>query len=43
MDMNRLDYEQKITDLLDEACSKLSSAEFDKLLNRVEETINNYE
>ena len=41
--MDRLDYELKIIDLLDEACSKLNSEEFETLLIRVAEAINYYE
>lgn len=41
--MNRLDYELKITDLLDEACSKLNPEEFETLLTRLIEVINYYE
>lgn len=41
--MERLDYELKIIDILDEACSKLNSKEFETLLARVEDAVNDYE
>lgn len=41
--MDRLDYELKIIDILDEACSKLNSEEFEKLITRVAEAVNYYE
>ena len=41
--MDRLDYELKIIDLLDEACGKLNPEEFETLLIRVAEAINYYE
>lgn len=34
--MDRLDYESEINDILNEACSKLNSQEFETLLTRVE-------
>ena len=40
--MDRLDYENKIEELLDEALSKLSVDEFDKLLNNIKDMTNNY-
>lgn len=41
--MDRLDYELKIIDILDEANSKLNSKEFEALLTRVEDAVNDYE
>lgn len=41
--MDRLDYESEIIDILDEACSKLNSKEFETFLIRVTEVINYYE
>lgn len=41
--MDRLDYELKIIDLLDEAFSKLNLEDFVTLLIRVGEVINYYE
>ena len=41
--MSRLDFELKIADILDDACSNLSAQEFDKLLERIKETIEVYE
>lgn len=41
--MNRLEFELKIADILDDACSNLSAQEFDKLLERIKETIEDYE
>lgn len=40
--MDRLDYESEIIDILNEACSKLNSQEFETLLSRVEEVVNFY-
>ena len=40
--MDRLDYENKIEELLDEALSKLSVDEFDRLLNNIKDMTNNY-
>ena len=40
--MNRLDYELKITDILDDACSELDSEEFETLITRIEEVLNYY-
>lgn len=40
--MDRLDYESEIIDILNEACSKLNSQEFEALLTRVEELVNFY-
>ena len=40
--MDRLDYENKIEELLDEALSKLSVDEFDKLLNNIKDIIDGY-
>lgn len=40
--MDRLDYENKIEELLDEALSKLSVDEFDKLLSNIKDMTNNY-
>jgi hypothetical protein len=40
--MDRLDYESEIIDILNEACSKLNSQEFETLLTRVEELLNFY-
>lgn len=40
--MDRLDYESEIIDILNEACSKLNSQEFESLLTRVEELLNFY-
>ena len=40
--MDRLDYENKIEELLDEALSKLSVNGFDKLLNNIKDIINGY-
>lgn len=40
--MDRLDYESEIIDILNEACSKLNSQEFETLLTRVEEVLNFY-
>lgn len=40
--MSRLDFELKIIDILDDACSNLSAQEFDKLLERIKEIIKNY-
>ncbi len=39
--MDRLDYEKRIDNLLDLALNKLSGKEFDKLLERVKEMIEN--
>ena len=41
--MDGLDYELNIVDMLDEACGKLSDREFQKLLDRVREAIEDYE
>ena len=41
--MSRLDFELKVIDILDDACSNLSSQEFDKLLERIKEAIGDYE
>lgn len=41
--MDRLDYELEIIDIIDEACSKLNSEEFETFLRRVTEVINYYE
>ena len=41
--MSRLDFELKVIDILDDACSNLSGQEFDKLLERIKETIEDYE
>lgn len=41
--MDRLDYELAISNLLEEACSKLNSKDFEKLLSRLEEAIKDYE
>lgn len=40
--MDRLDYELKIIDILDDACGELRSEEFETLLTRIEEVINYY-
>lgn len=40
--MDRLDYENKIEELLDEAVGKLNVDEFDKLFNNVKDIINGY-
>ena len=40
--MDRLDYENKIEELLDEALSKLNVDEFDRLLNNIKDIINGY-
>ena len=40
--MDRLDYENKIEELLDEALSKLSVDEFDKLLSNIKDIIDGY-
>ena len=40
--MDRLDYELEIVDLLGNACSELSSEEFETLLTRIEKVINYY-
>ena len=40
--MDRLDYELKIIDILDNARSELNSEEFETLLTRIEEVINYY-
>ena len=40
--MDVLDYENKIEELLDEALSKLSVDEFDKLLNNIKDIIDGY-
>ena len=37
--MSRLDFELKVIDILDDACSNLSSQEFDKLLERIKEIV----
>ena len=41
--MSRLDFELKIIDALDDACSNLSAQEFNKLLERIKEAIEDYE
>lgn len=41
--MSRLDFELKIIDILDDAGSDLSAQEFDKLLERIKEAIEDYE
>ena len=41
--MDKLDFVLKITDILDDACGSLSAQEFDKLLEEIKETIENYE
>lgn len=38
--MDRLDYELKIIEILDNACAELDSEEFEILLSRIEEVIN---
>ena len=40
--MDRLDYENKIEELLDETLSKLNVDEFDELLNNIKDIINEY-
>lgn len=40
--MDRLDYELEIVSLLEEACSKLNSKEFETLITRVLKVINYY-
>ena len=40
--MYRIDYQNKIIKILDEAVSKLSVEEFDKLLKRVSEDLEGY-
>ena len=40
--MDRLAYELKIIEILDNACGELNSEEFETLLTRIVETINNY-
>lgn len=40
--MDRIDYQNKIIEILDEAVSKLSVEEFDKLLKRVNEDLEEY-
>ena len=40
--MDRLDYELKIIEILDNACGELNSEEFETLLTRIEEVINYY-
>ena len=40
--MDRLDYESEIIDILDEACSKLNSKEFETLLTIVESILYYY-
>lgn len=41
--MNRLEFELNIIYALDDACNNLSTQEFDKLLERIKETIEDYE
>lgn len=41
--LDRLDYELEIIDILDEACNRLNSEEFEKLITRVVEVVNYYE
>ena len=41
--MDRLDYELEIENLLEEACVKLPDHEFEKLLDRIREAIEDYE
>lgn len=41
--MDRYDYQEQINDLLDKAVSELSSGEFEALLSRVEDIINDYD
>lgn len=40
--MDRLDYELKVIEILDDACGELDSEEFETLLTRIEEVINYY-
>lgn len=41
--MDRLSFELKIVDLLDDACSELSARDFEVLLERIKEVVENYE
>ena len=41
--MDRIDYEDKISELLDDAVNELSVEEFDILLNRISEMLNDYD
>lgn len=41
--MDRLDYELEIEALLDKACGELPDHEFEKLLYRIREAIEDYE
>ena len=41
--MHRIDYADKISELLDDAVNELSVEEFDILLNRISEMLNDYD
>ena len=41
--MDRFDYQEQINELLDKACGELNNTEFEILLSRVEDIINDYE
>jgi hypothetical protein len=41
--MDRFDYQEMINDLLDKASGELSDTEFEILLSRVKDIINDYE
>ena len=40
--MDRIDYADKISELLDDAVNELSVEEFDILLNRISQILNDY-
>ena len=41
--MDRYDYAEQINELLDKAQNELSNNEFELLLNRIEDMVNDYE
>ena len=41
--MDRIDHADKISELLDDAVNELSVEEFDILLNRISEMLNDYD
>lgn len=41
--MDRCDYQKEISDLLDKACSELNNEEFEILLSRIHDIIEDYD
>lgn len=40
--MNRIDYQEKVSEILDEALNNLDTDEFDTFIDRVKEMIEDY-